>query len=173
MISIQTLQYPWLAKTGADVLRLKAIWILFNFSPWWRHQMETFSAILAICVGSSPVPVNSPHKGQWRGALMFSLICVWINEWINNRKAGDLRRHRGHYDVTAMLNWGCLNWVFFSSSRIWCNSRTIFINLSVVCCCTDQQNQDHQKINLLDTGKMRLDIESPGFASHMSMASYK
>ena len=44
-------------------------------------------------------PVNSPHKGQWRGALMFSLMCVWINGWVNNRKAGDLRRHRGHYDV--------------------------------------------------------------------------
>ena len=34
-------------------------------------------------------PVNSPHKGQWRGALMFSLICVWINGWVNNREAGD------------------------------------------------------------------------------------
>ena len=38
--------------------------------------------------------VNSPHKGQWRGALMFSLICVWINGWVNNREAGDLRRYR-------------------------------------------------------------------------------
>ena len=47
------------------------------------------------------VPVNSPHNGQWRGALMFSLICVWINGWVNNRKAGDLRRHRGHYDVNV------------------------------------------------------------------------
>ena len=47
-------------------------------------------------------PVNSPHKGQWRGALMFSLICVWINSWINNRKAGDLRRYRAHYDVIVM-----------------------------------------------------------------------
>ena len=47
-------------------------------------------------------PVNSPHKGQWRGALMFSLICAWINGWINNREAGDLRHHRGHYDVTVM-----------------------------------------------------------------------
>ena len=43
---------------------------------WWRHPIETFSALLAICAGNSPV--NSPHKGQWRGALMFSLICVWI-----------------------------------------------------------------------------------------------
>ena len=48
-------------------------------------------------------PVNSPHKGQWRGALMFSLICAWINGWINNGEAGDLRRHRSHYNVTVML----------------------------------------------------------------------
>ena len=47
-------------------------------------------------------PVNSPHKGKWRAALMFSLICAWINGWINNREAGDLRRHRAHYDVTVM-----------------------------------------------------------------------
>ena len=48
-------------------------------------------------------PVNSPHKGQWRGTLMFSLICVWINGWVNNGEAVDLRRHRAHFDVTAML----------------------------------------------------------------------
>ena len=70
---------------------------------WWRHQMETFSALLALCAGNSPVPVNSPHKGQWREALMFSLICARINDWVNNREAGDLRRHRGHYDVIVML----------------------------------------------------------------------
>ena len=69
---------------------------------WWRHQMETFSALLALCAGNSPVPVNSPHKGQWRGALMFSLICARINDWVNNREAGDLRRHRGHYDVNVI-----------------------------------------------------------------------
>ena len=33
----------------------------------------------------------------------FFLICVWINGWENNREAGDLRRHRAHYDVIAML----------------------------------------------------------------------
>ena len=47
-------------------------------------------------------PVNSPHKGQWRGALMFSLICVWINGWLNNRETGNLRRYRAHYDVAVM-----------------------------------------------------------------------
>ena len=50
-------------------------------------------------------PVNSPHKGQWRVALMFSLIWVWINGSVNNRKAGDLRRYRFHYDVTVMGIW--------------------------------------------------------------------
>ena len=65
----------------------------------WKH----FLALLAICAGNSPVPVNSPHKGQWRGALMFSLVCVWINGWVNNREAGDLRRYLVHYDVTVMV----------------------------------------------------------------------
>ena len=46
-----------------------------------------------------------PHKGQWRRALMLSLICVWINGWVNNGEAGDLRRHRAHYDVTVMVIW--------------------------------------------------------------------
>ena len=48
-------------------------------------------------------PVNSPHKGQWRGALMFSLICAWINSWVNNGEAGDLIRHCAHYDVAVMI----------------------------------------------------------------------
>ena len=50
--------------------------------PLWRHQMKTFSARMAHCAGNSPVPVNSPHKGQWRGALTFSLIFAWINDWV-------------------------------------------------------------------------------------------
>ena len=40
--------------------------------------------------------------GQWCGALMLSLICAWINDWVNNRRAGDLRRHRTRHDVTVM-----------------------------------------------------------------------
>ena len=54
---------------------------------------------------------NSPHKGQWCGALMFSLICAWINDWINNREAGDLRRHRGLYgvNVIAKRRWAAVD----------------------------------------------------------------
>ena len=67
------------------------------FISRWHHQMETFSALLAL----SPVG-EFPHEGQWRGALRFSLICVWTNGWVNNRDVGDLKRHRPHYDVTIM-----------------------------------------------------------------------
>ena len=68
---------------------------------WWRHQMGTFSVLLAVCAIHRS-PVNSPHKGQWRGTLMFPLICTWTNRWANNGDAGDLRRHRAHYDVVVM-----------------------------------------------------------------------
>ena len=46
--------------------------------------------------------VNSPQKRQWSRALMFSLICAWINSWVNNHQAGDLRRYLTHYDITVM-----------------------------------------------------------------------
>ena len=100
---------------------------------WWRHQMETFSAQLALCAGNSSVPVNSPHKGQWRGALMFFSICVWINGWVNNRKAGDLRRHRGHYGVNVMYQVPCVpnispN-VLFERRYIRCGSICIYTDV--------------------------------------------
>ena len=50
--------------------------------------------------GGGGSPVNSPQKSQWRGALMFSLICARIDGWVNAR---DLRRHRAHYDVIVMF----------------------------------------------------------------------
>ena len=49
--------------------------------------------------------VDSHHKGQWRGALMVSLICAWTKGWANNRDARDLRVHRSLYDVRVMLSW--------------------------------------------------------------------
>ena len=66
----------------------------------WKHFPRNWQFVRGI----HRSPVNSPHKGQWRGALMFSLICVWINDWVNNREAGDLRRCRVHYDVIVMIN---------------------------------------------------------------------
>ena len=64
----------------------------------WKH----FPTHWPFVRGFHPSSVNSPHKGQSRGTLMSSLICAWINGWVNNRDAGDLRRHRTHYDVTVL-----------------------------------------------------------------------
>ena len=62
----------------------------------WKH----FSRYWPFVRGIHRSPMNSLHNGQWRGALMLSLICVCINGWVNNREAGDLRRHRARYDVS-------------------------------------------------------------------------
>ena len=65
----------------------------------WKH----FPRCWPFVRGIHRWPVKSPHKGQWRGALMFPSICAWINGWVNNREAGDMRRDRAQYDVIAML----------------------------------------------------------------------
>ena len=77
---------------------LTYICILHDDVIKWKHLPRNWSFVREI----HRSPVNSPHKGQWRGAMMFSLICVWINGWVNNCEAGDLRRFRAHYDVSVM-----------------------------------------------------------------------
>ena len=65
----------------------------------WKH----FPRYWPFVRGIHRSPVNSPHKGQWRGALMFTLICARTNGWVNNREAGDLRHYRPHYDAIVMF----------------------------------------------------------------------
>ena len=91
----------------------------------WKH----FSHCWPFVRGIPRSPENSPHKGQWRRALMFSLICVWVN----NHKAGDLRRYRAHYDVSVMgphIIWRILTHVHSPGLLGWhllkCNSDNMF-----------------------------------------------
>ena len=87
--------------------------LLYDDAIKWKHFPRNWPFV----GGIHRSLVNSPHKGQLRGALMFSLICVWKNDWVNNREAGDLRRYRAHYDVIVM-NRG---WHLFSA-----NARRLF-----------------------------------------------
>ena len=64
----------------------------------WKH----FPCYWSFVWGIHRSPVNSPHKRQWREALMFSLIFVWTNTWANNGEAGVLRRHRVRYNLIVM-----------------------------------------------------------------------
>ena len=85
----------------------------------WKHFPRNWPFVRGI----HRFPVNSPHKGQWRGALMFSLICPRINSWVNNGEAGDLRRYRVHYDVIVMSS--SLFWIRLSTSAA---TATLFAN---------------------------------------------
>ena len=92
----------------------------------WKHFPRYWSFVRGI----HRSPVNSPHKGQWRGALMFSLICAWINRWVNNRETGDLRRHHVHYDVIIMAQ--CQPCVYL----LGCSIIHIYIHVYMcVCVC--------------------------------------
>ena len=75
-------------------------WINFSLViSWWRHQMETFPALLSICAGNSPVTGEFPAQRPVTRSFDVSLICAWVN----TLEAGDLRRRRTHYGVTVML----------------------------------------------------------------------
>ena len=91
--------------------------------------METFSALLAICAGNSPVPGEFPHKGHWHGALMFSLSCTRINGCVNYGESGDLRRHRANYDTTVMnknVEYNC-GTCQYDIAQIWTTTLDIWL----------------------------------------------
>ena len=67
----------------------------------WKHFLSYWLFVRGIHWS----PVNSPHKGQWSSALMFSLICAWIN----HQGTSDLRCSHAHYGVTVMYHWTALS----------------------------------------------------------------
>ena len=131
-------------------------WLVSNM-PWWRHQMETFSALLALCARNSRVTGEFPPQRQVTRSFDVFFDLRLNKRLINNREAGDLRHHRAHYDVTVMpfaITWstddGCwmtqitrgplYEWLFH------CNSNSMKISLcshtsyAVVACakfCSD------------------------------------
>ena len=79
--------------------RITCILYLHYNAMKWKHFPRCWPFVRGIHLS----PMNSLHKGQWRGALVITMICAWINVWVNNCEAGDLRRHRAHYDITVMF----------------------------------------------------------------------
>ena len=88
----------------------------------WKHFPRYWTFVRRI----HRWPMNCPHKGQWRGALVFSLMCAWINGWVNNGEAGDLRRTpsrplcRELVCITVKWTWynGRDNFFYITSGRI-------------------------------------------------------
>ena len=96
--------------------------------PWWRHEMETFSALLAICGENSPVPGDFPTQRPVKRSFHIFFDLRLNKGWVNNRGAGDLRRHRAHYGVIVMqpaewpTDWtacfGDTTWICYKRAKI-------------------------------------------------------
>ena len=133
-------------------------------STWWRHQMETFSALLAIVQGIHRCPVNSQHKGQWRGALMFTLICAWIKRlskqswgWWFETSSLSLWRHRDEY-LFKLLPIGI--WIYSMLTRAFVIYKCMFrFNITV---CANGRWNSSQYDNVIKGWRM----EARSFASY-------
>ena len=78
-------------------------WRCHSAYTWWRHQMETFSALLALCAGNSPVTGEFPTQRPVTRSFNVFFDLRLMNRWVNIREAGDLRHQCVHFDVSVML----------------------------------------------------------------------
>ena len=103
-------------------------WYSTVFPLWWSAKEIThedaikwkhFPRYWPFVRGIHRSPVNSPHKGLWRRALMSLWSASWINGWVNNHEAGDLRRQCPHYDVIVMKSSSTFSAANISGNVLW------------------------------------------------------
>ena len=143
-----TLHQKWIIRSSFDVYLYPQNWTTYSFwcpAVEWKVLMMTSSnenifRVTGHLCGEFTGPGEFPTQRPVTRIFDVSLICVWINGWINNREAGDLRRYRAHSDVIVMccgysfceplplrgmLLWGChmssiCPWLF---CVLWCNEK--------------------------------------------------
>ena len=97
---------PPLPHASSQTCNRDAIFLVRSHS-WWRHQIETFSALLAICARNSPVSGEFPAQRPVTLSFDVFFDLRLNNGWVNNGDAGDLRLYRAHSDVTVMWSHIC------------------------------------------------------------------
>ena len=100
----------------------------YIFSTRWRHQMETFSALLAPCAGNSPITGEFPSQKPVTRFVVFFDLC--LNKRVNNREAGALRRHRAQCDVIVM-SWGIISLLYIGMLRYLFSSIYFIIDFQI------------------------------------------
>ena len=97
-----TSSWNWFSDPSTGTHAVKSL------QPWWRHQMEIFSALLDFVRGTTGhrwIPLTKA-----RDAKLWCLLWSALDSWANNRDPEDMRHHRAHYDVTNDLfgkkEWG-------------------------------------------------------------------
>ena len=113
-VHIFVITHPYHSGIAQSIIGLYQLYKWLDSTSYFIHddviKWKHFPRYWSFVRGIHRSPVNSPHKGQWRGALMFSLICAQINSWVNNGETGDLGRNRAHYDVTVMWHMVIYTW---------------------------------------------------------------
>ena len=102
-------------QNGLFIQTFIVVYLLWITLHWWITCLTSDIHWLTMTSSNGNIfRVTGPLWGEFTGPGEFPaqwpvtrsfdvfLICVWINDWVNNREAGDLRRHRGHYDVNTM-----------------------------------------------------------------------
>ena len=124
-------------ETSIDLLELintyNAKWH-FKMPPMKKYSQSCFAYINRQAYVMSRLrfkPVNSPHKGQWRGALMFSLICVWINGWVNNPSDPITSFSITRYGGPVTAQW--MIWVWYNkSATLWWSSDSAVDDMGMI-----------------------------------------
>ena len=96
LVLLKDQMVPWSSTNSSS--RYQRETFIHDDAIKWKHFPRYWTFVQGILQS----PVKYPHKGQWRRALIFYLICAWTNGWLNNRDADDSRRHRADYDITVM-----------------------------------------------------------------------
>ena len=101
--SFHLMTSSWLKSAPRGVIADKSALGLDNGLAQNRRQAITWYVIKWKLFPRYWPFLRGIHRSPWRPALVFSLICAWINAWVNNLEAGELRRYRTHYDVTVVI----------------------------------------------------------------------
>ena len=99
IIRFGTALLHWLCDCSQSMFRSLAVEI-HDDVMYWKHLPRYWPFVRGI----HRWPVDSPHKDQWCGTLMFPLICAWATGWANNRDAADLRRNGANCDFTVIYS---------------------------------------------------------------------
>ena len=147
---------PW--SDLINVLCSRDPWTLGGRQAWsitvtilgrHNHVMTSSNENIFRVTGPLCREFTGTHKGQWRGALMFSLICAWTNGWVNTWDTGDLRRHSTHYDITLMSAFFLFIRDLFNglvqerhnSSALTMELHLSCTNSSILCMCATNERQ--------------------------------
>ena len=101
---------------------LLGLFSVSGLTPWWRHQMEAFSALLAICAGNSPVP--GEFHAQRPVTRSFDVFFdLRLNKRLGKQSWGWwFWRHLAHYDVNVIAlppNLEAERLIFRLSQLLW------------------------------------------------------